>query len=152
MPSLSDHHFTFDLDRGIRDQLIEKFETVPHSALAKGVGPPESGIYQLFFKGELVYIGKATKTFTKSKRTLRGRLGEHRIKVQKSGALPLEEFTVKFVTFDSDWWVIAGEVALIRHIEPAWNSSGFGSKTPGSGRPGTDRVSKFDAIVKDVIT
>jgi len=44
----------------------------------------------------------------------------------------------------SDWWVIAGELAIIRHYEPEWNYSGFGSKTPGSGQPGTDRVSSFD--------
>ncbi len=146
------HHFVFDLDRGIRDQLIEKFESVEQIALAKGAGPTESGVYQLFFKGDLVYIGKATKTFTKSKRTLRARLGEHITKILKSQSLALDDFTVKFVTFDSDWWVIAGEVALIRHIEPVWNASGFGSKTPGSGRPGTDRVSRFDVILQDVVS
>ena len=151
MTSLDANLFTFDLDRGIRDQLIEKFGEVQPVPLVKGVGPTESGVYQLLFKGELVYIGKATKTFTKSKRTLRGRLGEHIQKISKSELLELNDFTVKFVTFDSDWWVIAGEVALIRHVAPLWNSSGFGSKTPGSGRPGTERVSKFESILKDVV-
>lgn len=28
---------------------------------------------------------------------------------------------------------------------PDWNGSGYGSKTPGAGRPGADRVSRWDA-------
>jgi hypothetical protein len=44
------HHFDFDLDRGIRAQVAEKLEGSPLLALEKGVGPPASGIYALFFK------------------------------------------------------------------------------------------------------
>ena len=45
----------------------------------------------------------------------------------------------------SEWWVFAAEYALITHFTPEWNASGFGSKVPGVGRPGTDRVSRWDA-------
>ena len=55
------HHFDFDLDRGIREQVVEKLEASPKLPLAKGVGPRQSGIYALYHKGDLVYIGKATK-------------------------------------------------------------------------------------------
>lgn len=70
------HHFDFDLDRGIREQVVEKLEASPRLALTKTTGPPASGIYALYFKRKLVYIGKASKGTTKSKRTLRARLSE----------------------------------------------------------------------------
>jgi hypothetical protein len=73
----NEHHFEFDLDRGIRSQVVEKLESNPLLPLSKGVGPQLSGIYALYFKDNLVYIGKASKGTTKSKRTLRGRLAEH---------------------------------------------------------------------------
>jgi hypothetical protein len=60
------HHFEFDLDRGISAQVIEKLEASPLLPLAKGVGPQASGIYALYFKGNLVYIGKASKGTTKA--------------------------------------------------------------------------------------
>lgn len=146
MDETDPHHFIFDLDAGIRDQLIRKLSSTPRLPLKKGVGPQESGLYQIFFEGQLVYIGKATKTFTKSERTLRQRLAEHRNKLTPRVGERLKDFEVTYVTFESDWWVVAGEVALIRYLAPPWNESGFGSKTPGSGRPGTDRVSSFDEL------
>lgn len=138
------HHFVFDLDRGIRDQLLEKLRISPKLRLEARVGPRESGLYAIHYQGELVYIGKATKSFTKSARTLRDRLGEHRRKLSARAGGALSEIEIQYLTFESDWWVVAGEVALIRHLDPPWNDSGFGSKTPGAGRPGTDRISKFD--------
>ena len=68
------HRFEFDLDRGIQEQVIETLEASPLLDLATGVGPHESGIYALYFKGEVtpVYVGKASKALTKSGRTVRG--------------------------------------------------------------------------------
>lgn len=146
MDEKSTHHFTFDLDEGIRVQLVRHLEQTPRLPLTKGVGPGESGLYALFLDGNLVYIGKATKTFTKSGRTLRARLAEHVAKLSARASVDLSRFQVTYATFESDWWVIAGEVALIRHLDPPWNESGFGSKTPGKGRPGTNRVSDFDRL------
>jgi hypothetical protein len=146
MDKQNPHHFTFDLDEGIRAQLVRHLESTPKLPLAKGVGPAESGLYAIFLDGDLVYIGKATKTFTKSGRTLRARLAEHVGKLSARTGGDLSRFQVTYATFESDWWVVAGEVALIRHLTPPWNDSGFGSKTPGAGRPGTDRVSEFDRL------
>ncbi len=58
MPEAADdpHHFDFDLDRGIRTQLVEKLESSPLLSLTKGIAPPLSGIYALYFKGKLVYV------------------------------------------------------------------------------------------------
>jgi hypothetical protein len=139
------HYFQFDLDRGIRTQVVEKLEASPSMQLAKGVGPNESGIYALYFRHELVYIGKASKGTTKSQRSLRARLGEHVSKLSKRHGLLMSDVACRYLVFDSEWWVFAAEFALISHYAPEWNDSGFGSKTPGVGRPGTSRVSKFDA-------
>ena len=70
------HYFDFDLDRGIRDQVVQKLEGSPLLQLARDVGPALSGIYALYFRDDLVYIGKASKGTTTSKRTLRSRLAD----------------------------------------------------------------------------
>lgn len=147
MPALEDpHHFEFDLDDGIRKQVIEKLESSPLLPLLRGVGPPESGVYALYFRGELVYVGKASKETTKSGRTLRARLSEHVGKISSRQNIALDEVRCRFLTFSSEWWVFAAEYSLIVHYAPVWNSSGFGSKTPGVGRPGTALVSRWNEL------
>jgi hypothetical protein len=138
------HFFDFDLDRGIRSQVVEKLESSPKSPLRKGVGPQESGIYALYFRGKLVYIGKASKGTTKSKRTLRARFSEHVSKISGRQNISLADVKCRYLTFASEWWVFAAEFALMTHYQPEWNESGFGSKTPGIGRPGTHRVSRWN--------
>ncbi|MGE5563559.1 MAG: Eco29kI family restriction endonuclease [Bacillota bacterium] len=139
------HYFKFDLNRGIREQVIEKLENCPAVPLSKDMGPRESGLYALYYDGELSYIGKATKEFTQSGRTLRSRLNEHLSKLG-GRSMDLDRLTCRYLVFESDWWVVAAEVALIRYLSPPWNGSGMGSKTPGAGRPGTSRVSRFDQL------
>ena len=97
-------------------------------------------------KGELVYIGKASKETTKSGRTLRMRFSEHAGKIGGRKNISLTDMRCRYLTFDSEWWVFAAEFALITHYAPEWNASGFGSKVPGAGRPGTHRVSKWNAL------
>jgi hypothetical protein len=140
------HHFDFDLDRGIRVQVVEKLEASPMLPLAKGTGPQASGIYALYYKGKPVYIGKASKGTTKSKRTLRARLAEHAAKISGRRNIMLDQVKCRYLTFSSEWWVFAAEFALITHYQPEWNASGFGSKVPGVGRPGTERVSRWDDL------
>ena len=148
MPEATDdpHHFDFDLDRGIRSQVVEKLESSPRLPLTKGVGPSLSGIYALYFKGKLVYIGKASKGTTKSKRTLRSRLSEHVGKIENRQNITLAEMKCRYLTFSSEWWVFAAEFALMTHYQPEWNASGFGSKMPGVGRPGTHRISRWNEL------
>jgi hypothetical protein len=138
------HHFEFDLDRGIRNQVVEKLEQSPLLPLAKNVGPLLSGIYALYYKGELVYLGKASKATTKSKRTLRARLNEHVGKIERAQGISCADLTCRYLTLASEWWVFAAELALIAEYKPAWNFTGFGSKVPGKGRPGTERISRWD--------
>lgn len=146
MTEADPHHFEFDLDRGIRSQVVEQLEASPMLALQKGVGPPSSGIYALYFKGQLVYVGKASKGTTISHRHLRGRLSEHVSKIGGRQNITLGDMQCRYLTFSSEWWVFAAEFALITHYKPTWNTSGFGSKTPGIGRPGTHRVSPWDGL------
>jgi hypothetical protein len=144
--SVSDpHHFDFDLDLGIRAQVVAKLESSPFLPLQKGVGPLASGVYALYFKGTLVYVGKVSKDMTKSKRTLRGRLSEHVGKIDGRENITLADMQCRYLTFASEWWVFAAEFALISNYSPEWNGSGYGSKTPGIGRPGTARVSSWNA-------
>lgn len=138
------HRFEFDLDKGIRLQAVEKLDGSPLLALTKNVGPQSSGVYAIYYKRKLVYVGKASKGTTKSKRTLRERLNEHTAKIAGRRNISLSDVSCRYLTFSSEWWVFAAEFALITHYEPEWNASGFGSKVPGKGRPGTDRVSKWD--------
>ena len=138
------HRFVFDLDLGIRGQVVEKLQSSPKLPLTKGVGPQASGIYALYFRGRLVYIGKASKGTTKSKRTLRARLSEHVGKIGGRQNISLNDMRCRYLTFDSEWWVFAAEFALMAHFKPEWNASGFGSKVPGVGRPGSDRVSRWN--------
>lgn len=140
------HYSDFDLDKGIRDQVVAKLEASPLLPLTKGTGPPSSGVYALYFKDRLAYIGKASRGHTKSKRTLRARLDEHASKISGRKNITLADMKCRYLTFDSEWWVFAAEFALITHYHPEWNESGFGSKVPGVGRPGTSRVSKWNEL------
>ena len=147
MPGASDpHYFDFDLDRGIRKQVVEKLEVSPLLALSRGAGPAVSGVYVLYHKRKLVYVGKASRGTTRSKRTLRARLSEHAGKISQRQNISLSEMHCRYLTFSSEWWVFAAEFALITHYQPKWNARGFGSKVPGKGRPGTSLVSRWNQL------
>lgn len=65
--------------------------------LSKDVGPQSSGVYALYHKGKLVYIGKASKVTTRSKRTLRARLNEHVAKISRRKNTKPGEVTCRYV-------------------------------------------------------
>jgi hypothetical protein len=132
-----EHKFDFEFDKAYTAQLVSKFEASPARPLTEDVAPPEKGVYALYRKGKLVYAGKALQT------TLKRRLGEHARKIASRKNISLKEMTCRFVTIDSDWFVRAGEHALIESYKPEWNASGFGSHVPGAGRPGI-KTSKWD--------
>jgi hypothetical protein len=131
------HRFIFEWDKAYTAQLISKFEASPKHPLAEDVAPPEKGVYALYRKGRLVYAGKALQT------TLKRRLAEHAKKISSRRNISLKEMACRFLIIDSDWFVRAGEHALIESYQPEWNASGFGSHVPGKGRPGI-RKSKWD--------
>jgi hypothetical protein len=71
-------------------------------------------------------------------------LNEHVGKISRRQNINLADMTCRYLKFSSEWWVFAAEFAIIAHYRPEWNESGFGSKTPGKGRPGTHRISRWD--------
>jgi hypothetical protein len=73
-------------------------------------------------------------------------LNEHVGKISGRRNISLSEMKCRYLTFASEWWVFAAEFALISHYTPHWNYSGFGSKAPGIGRPGTHRISRWDDL------
>jgi hypothetical protein len=131
------HNFFFEFDKAFTTQLIQKFEASPAHPLTEDIAPPEKGVYALYWKGKIVYAGKALQT------TLRRRLGEHARKIAGRKNISLAQVACKFLIIESDWFVRAGEHALIESYGPQWNLSGFGSHVPGRGRPGIRR-SKWD--------
>jgi hypothetical protein len=125
------HHFEFDLDQGIRAQVVEKLEASLLLPLSKGLGPNASGIYALYLKGTLVYIGKASQGLTKSKRTLRSRLNEHVAKISQRQNIWLDDMTCRYLTFISEWWVFAAEFALMVHYKPEWKEKRLREQNAG---------------------
>jgi hypothetical protein len=124
------HKFVFEFDKAYNHQLITKFEASPPHPLSEEVAPPTTGVYALYWKGQLVYAGKALQS------TLKRRLAEHARKIRSRQGIELDEVTCRFLEIDGSWFVRAAEDALITHYSPAWNLSGFGRHEPGSGRPG----------------
>lgn len=131
------HKFEFEIDRAIRTQVREKLEMSPELPLSEDVAPAKKGVYVLYWKGKLVYAGKALHT------TLKRRLAEHTRKIASRKNITVSRMTCRFLTIESDWFVRAAEDALITSYKPLWNASGFGSHVPGRGRPGT-RLSQWD--------
>lgn len=115
------HQFFFEFDKAFTAQLIEKFEASPEHTLTEDVAPPQKGVYALYRKGKLVYAGKALQT------TLKRRLAEHTRKIAGRLKISLRGMTCRYLVVESDWFVRAGEHALIESYEPEWNLSGFGS-------------------------
>ena len=131
------HRFVFEFDKAYVDQIIQKLEKSPAHPLAAHKAPPEKGVYTLYRRKKLLYAGKALKT------SLRRRLAEHAKKIAGRKNIAVSEMRCRYLIIDSDWFVRAGEHALITVYKPAWNASGFGSHVPGRGRPGV-RTSKWD--------
>jgi hypothetical protein len=131
------HDFYFEFDKAFTAQLITKFEASPKHKLSQDVAPQKKGVYALYWKRKLVYAGKALQT------TLKRRLNEHFAKISSRNNIALNELTCRFLVIESDWFVRAGEHALIETYTPKWNLSGFGSHVPGIGRPGI-RISRWD--------
>jgi hypothetical protein len=133
------HEFFFEFDKAFTHQLIEKIEASPEHPLGQDVAPKRNGIYALYRKGNMVYAGKALPT------TLKQRLAEHYRKIAGRQNIAVNQMTCRFLAIDSEWFVRAGEYALIKTYTPEWNKSGVGSHVPGRGRPGI-KVSRFDKL------
>ena len=132
-------HFTFDLTGALAQQLeaalpgltqapltldaLEDVDTVP-------------GIYQLYLRAELIYIGKAD-------RNLRARLTDHHRKISGRLNITIEDMSFTGLYLEGTWIPVGPEQMLINKrklftgAEPLWNTNGFGMNDPGSRRDNT---------------
>jgi hypothetical protein len=100
------HEFIFEIDLAIRTQVVQKLEASPDLKLTRDAAPPLKGVYALYWKGELVYAGKALQT------TLRKRLNEHHDKILDRQNISVKQMGCRFLTIESDWFVRAAEDGL----------------------------------------
>ncbi len=125
---LEPHLYHFEFDPNIHAELIAKFQESPTLSLVKGVGPQLKGVYGLYWHEELVYVGKAISMF------LRGRLNEHRRKIEGRKNIEITDVQCRFLVISSDWLIWAAEDTLIKLLTPPWNTSGFGRHVQGVNR------------------
>lgn len=146
--------FRFEVGPAILSQVLAKLNRLPEHPLvavaAEGVRRYEGarqfpgvekyrGFYQLFHRGLSKYIGKTS-------RPVGQRLREHALKMFGRQNLDLAEVTCRYIFVEDPSLVDMAEGALISHFGALaeWNTSGFGSKVPGSGRGG-QRQSEWQA-------
>ena len=128
------HNFQFDVDKAYAHQVLAVFEASPQHPLLDPQAPRLSGVYALYWKGNEVpvYVGDALGTGG-----VRGRLRDHRRKVEGREGISVEEMACRFIVIDQKWEVAHAESVLIENFNPEWNGiPGFSMHGPGSCRPG----------------
>lgn len=139
--------FEFDLPDALLVSLVRACDGMQAASLtpaAAGVIPEQQGIYQLFHREKMVYIGK-----TDADAGLRKRLERHARTIQHRKNLVPTDVTFKAVRIFV-FTAIDLESQLIAHYSAdgnlPWNKSGFGSNDPGRNRDDTDlSAAAFDA-------
>lgn len=134
----------FDLAGALRDRLVEMFDSMPTAPLDResvsSRVPNEQGVYQLFHKDELVYIGK-----TDAQAGLRSRLVRHSDKILHRMGLDPQSVSFKAIRLFV-FTVMDLETELLQAHKPAWNGRGFGSNDPGRERDTTRiKATNFDS-------
>ncbi len=119
------HRFIFDLDAAILGQILQTLRESPWLPLVRDVGPNKRGVYAIFLKGRVVFVGKALRSATPGKQSIRERLNEHVAKVADRPKLPPHELNCQFLTIKNDRLVGAAECRLINFFKPEWNDWGF---------------------------
>lgn len=130
----STSEFRLSITRALGDQLSDALAKLSPAALTVehiSNVTARGGVYQLYLRGDLVYIGKAD-------RNLRDRIGIHRRKVSGRENISVDDMSFIAVYVDEDLSAVAPETLLInRHRglgELPWNFNGFGNKDPGRER------------------
>lgn len=138
----------FDLPGALLNQVVSMFDHLAPAplttALAKEI-PNAQGVYQLFHKERLVYVGK-----TDSEAGLARRLFRHARTIQSRRNLDVADMAFKAVQV-LVFSAMDLETALIKHYRKlkspsVWNGSGFGNADPGRKRDTTAlKEDGFDA-------
>ena len=139
----------FDLPTALLKQVIALFDKMSAAPLAPddtALIPNAKGVYQLFHRGKLVYIGKVD-----GKTGLRNRLSRHAWNIKSRGSLDVHNLSFKAIQV-LVFSAMDLENDLIAHYKkekqpPVWNGSGFGNNDPGRRRDTTVLKSDgFDAL------
>ncbi|MCM0020619.1 MAG: GIY-YIG nuclease family protein [Tagaea sp.] len=140
--------FEFDLPKALLERLAATLDATQPAPLteesAARLGDVQ-GVYELFHKGQLVYVGK-----TDAKAGLRQRLSQHALKIKHRIGLDPSDVSFKAVRIFV-FTAMDLEADLIVHRKKrgklAWDKSGFGNKDPGRKRDqSTVKRSHFDAL------
>lgn len=140
--------FEFDLPNALLVRLVEVLDgmiAAPLNLISLADIPDQAqGVYQLFFNGDLVYIGK-----TDAEAGLGSRLRRHYQKIQHRGNLDPSNVSFKAVRIYV-FTAVDLETQLINYYggnsKVQWNGSGFGSNDPGRERDTTKfKEEHFDA-------
>lgn len=83
------------------------------------------GVYVIYHKGEIAYVGKSDN--------LRGRLKKHARTISDAPLICNEDVTYSMLVCEKHFKV-ALESFLIENMSPPWNATGFGSNAHGAGR------------------
>lgn len=129
--------FKLSITQALGDQLAEHLADLTKAPLtAENIAklPPLKGVYQLYRRGKLVYIGKADKALPQ-------RLSKHLAKLNGRENTDLGQITFTALSVDEDFNAITPEELLIRKHQGAgeapWNNNGFGINDPGQNRDTT---------------
>jgi hypothetical protein len=133
------NHFTFDLTGALAEQLDAALPTLTPELLSVGqlqTVDPVPGIYQLYLRGDLVYVGKAD-------RSLRARLSDHHRKIIGRLNIDIADMTFTGLYLEGTWIPVGPEQMLIKRrelqgVRPPWNFNGFGINDPGKERDTTN--------------
>lgn len=135
------YHAAFDLDLplALQGQLVDAFDRLEEGVLDEktlGTIKPDQGVYNLFLRHQLVYVGKAD--------SLRNRLRRHFLKISGRTNIAIGEMGFKCLYVGDNWTPLAPEEALITYFkarskgECEWNGNGFGPNDPGRKRDETE--------------
>ncbi|MEU9981665.1 Eco29kI family restriction endonuclease [Streptomyces sp. NPDC050856] len=133
-------HFRLSITKALGDQLAEALERLESAELSErnlAALEERPGVYQLYHKGSLVYVGKADQRH----KGLPGRLRNHLRKLSGRRNIDPADISFRCLYVDEDFSALAPEQLLINHHRSRggipWNNSGFGSKDPGRRRDRT---------------
>ncbi|RIR68079.1 Eco29kI family restriction endonuclease [Mycobacteroides abscessus] len=139
--------FRLSLTKAMADQLEEALRQLVPSPLQEeelADVATRGGVYQLYRRGDLVYVGKADTS-------LQERLDQHRRKIRGRVNVTLDEMTFTALYVVEDLSAFAPEKLLIDRYKAErtspWNFNGFGNKDPGRERDTSAvEVSHFDSL------
>jgi len=112
LPSFA--NFEIDIVSALSSQLVDAFSKLDVGSLAGDQIdslPKGQGVYKLYYRGSLVYVGKAEQ--------IKKRLGEHRLKISGRRNIEVSDMGFKCLFIHRNWSALAPEDSLIRHYRAA---------------------------------